>query len=177
MQLGIVSPDGRDGMIEHARQFADSRIPFIFDPGQGMPMFSGDELMNFLEQATYLTLNDYECKLFQEKTGKSLKQLAAHVEAMIVTKGGEGSDIHAHGKVHAIPAAKTGPLVDPTGCGDAYRAGLLYGIAKGMDWEITGRMAALLGAIKIEQHGTQNHTFDRDAFAARYKQSFGHALA
>ena len=177
IKLGIVSPDGRDGMIEHARQFADSRIPFIFDPGQGMPMFSGDELMNFLEQATYLTLNDYECKLFQEKTGKSLKQLAAQVEAMIVTKGGEGSDIHAHGKVHAIPAAKTGPLVDPTGCGDAYRAGLLYGIAKGMDWEITGRMAALLGAIKIEQHGTQNHTFDRDAFAARYKQSFGHALA
>ncbi len=176
IKLGIVSPDGRDGMIEHARQFADSRIPFIFDPGQGMPMFSGDELMNFLEQATYLTLNDYECKLFQEKTGKSLKQLAAQVEAMIVTKGGEGSDIHAHGKVHAIPAAKTGPLVDPTGCGDAYRAGLLYGIAKGMDWEVTGRMAALLGAIKIEQHGTQNHTFDRDAFAARYKESFGHAL-
>ncbi len=176
IKLGIVSPDGRDGMIEHARQFADSHIPFIFDPGQGMPMFSGDELMNFLEQATYLTFNDYECKLFQEKTGKSLKQLAAQVTAMIVTKGGEGSDIHVGGKVHIIPAAKTGPLVDPTGCGDAYRAGLLYGIAKDMDWEMTGRMAALLGAIKIEQHGTQNHTFGRDSFAARYKESFGHAL-
>ncbi len=177
IKLGIVSPDGRDGMMEHARQFADSHIPFIFDPGQGMPMFSGAELMTFLEQATYLTLNDYECKLLQEKTGKSLKQLAAQVEAMIVTKGGEGSDIYVNGKVHAIPAAKTGPLVDPTGCGDAYRAGLLYGIAQGMDWEVTGRMAALLGAIKIEQHGTQNHTFDRDAFGVRYKLSFGHALA
>jgi adenosine kinase len=177
IKLGIVSPDGRDGMLQHARQFADSRIPFIFDPGQGMPMFSGTELMTFLEQATYLTLNDYECKLLQEKTGKSRKQLAAQVEALIVTKGGEGSDIHIKDKVHAIPAAKTGPLVDPTGCGDAYRAGLLYGIAQGMDWEVTGRMAALLGAIKIEQHGTQNHTFDRDAFGARYKQSFGHALA
>ncbi len=176
IKLGIVSPDGRDGMMEHARQFADSKIPFIFDPGQGMPMFSGSELMTFLEQATYLTLNDYECKLLQEKTGKSLKQLVAQVEALIVTKGGEGSDIHVGNKVHAIPAAKTGPLVDPTGCGDAYRAGLLYGIAQGMDWEVTGRMAALLGAIKIEQHGTQNHTFDRDAFAARYKQSFGQAL-
>ena len=176
IKLGIVSPDGRDGMMEHARQFADSGIPFIFDPGQGMPMFSGAELMTFLEQATYLTLNDYECKLLQEKTGKPLKQLVKQVEALIVTKGGEGSDIHVGGKVHAIPAAKTGPLVDPTGCGDAYRAGLLYGIARGMDWEVTGRMAALLGAIKIEQHGTQNHTFDRDAFAARYKQSFGHAM-
>ena len=174
--LGIVSPDGRDGMIQHARQFADAKTPFIFDPGQGMPMFSGDELLKFLDQATFLTANDYECKLLQEKTGKSLKQLAERVDALIVTKGGQGSEIHAQGKAHNIPTAKAAQLVDPTGCGDAYRAGLLYGIEHGMDWEITGRMAALMGAIKIEHHGTQNHIFERAAFDARFKQSFGTAL-
>jgi adenosine kinase len=173
--LGIVSPDGRDGMLQHARQFADAEIPFIFDPGQGMPMFSGDELLAFLEQATYVTLNDYECKLFLERTGKTVKQLAERVDAVIVTQGGKGSEIHAGGKLHTIPAAKTAQLVDPTGCGDAYRAGLLYGIAHGMDWEVTGRIAALLGACKIEHHGTQNHRVDRAAFAQRYKETFGHS--
>ncbi len=176
IKLGIVSPDGRDGMLTHARQFADAGIPFIFDPGQGMPMFGGEELLAFLDQATYLTVNDYECKLLMDKTGKSLKDLAARVQAMIVTRGGEGSDIHAGGKLHKIPVAKTAALVDPTGCGDAYRAGLLYGIARNMDWEVTGRIAALLGAIKIEQHGTQNHEFDHAAVARRFKESFGYEL-
>jgi len=177
VKLGIVSPDGRDGMIMHARQFADAGIPFVFDPGQGMPMFGSEELLAFLEQATYLTLNDYECKLFMDKTGKSQKDLADRVQAMIVTRGGEGSEIHAGGKVHKIPVAKTAQLVDPTGCGDAYRAGLLYGLSNGMDWETTGRVAALLGAMKIEQHGTQNHNFDRDVFAQRFKDSFGYSFA
>ena len=175
--LGIVSPDGRDGMIQHARQFAEAGIPFVFDPGQGLPMFSGEELMAFIEQATYLTLNDYECKLFQEKTGKTVKQLAERVDALIMTRGGEGSEIHAKGKVHKIPVAKTSQLVDPTGCGDAYRSGLLYGINKGMDWETTGRIAALMGAIKIEHHGTQNHALERSAIAERYKETFGSSLA
>lgn len=177
VKLGIVSPDGRDGMITHAQQFAQAGIPFIFDPGQGLPMFGGEELLAFLEQASYLTLNDYECKLFMDKTGKSQKELAARVKAMIVTRGGEGSEIHTGGKVHKIPVAKTAVVIDPTGCGDAYRAGLLYGIVNGMDWEITGRIAALLGAIKIEQHGTQNHEFNRASFAQRYKESFGSSFA
>jgi adenosine kinase len=177
IKLGIVSPDGRDGMLSHAHQFADAGIPFVFDPGQGMPMFGGAELLAFLEQASYLTLNDYECKLFMDKTGKSQKELAARVEALIVTRGGEGSEIHVNGKRHQIPAAPVQSINDPTGCGDAYRAGLLYGITRGLDWETTGRIAALLGAIKIEQHGTQNHALERDAFAVRFKESFGYSFA
>lgn len=174
VKLGIVSPDGRDGMIEHAAQFAEAGIPFIFDPGQGMPMFKAPELNTFLEQATYLTLNDYEAKLFQEKSGRSLKEIAARVQALVVTKGGSGSQIHVNGKVHEIPVARPANLADPTGCGDAYRAGLLYGIAHGMDWETIGRIAALMGAIKIEHPGTQRHEFSRDEFAERFNDSFGY---
>ena len=177
VKLGIVSPDGRDGMITHAQQFAQAGIPFIFDPGQGLPMFGGEELLAFLEQASYLTLNDYECKLFMDKTGKSQNELAARVQAMIVTRGGEGSEIHAGGKLYKIPVAKPTAVVDPTGCGDAYRAGLLHGIVQGMDWETTGRLAALLGALKIEQHGTQNHEFDRASFDDLSRTERGQARA
>jgi len=176
VKLGIVSPDGRDGMLMHARQFAEADIPFIFDPGQGLPMFSGKELLTFLDEATYLSLNDYECSLFEDKTGKSKKELAERVQAMIVTHGGEGSEIIANGKTVQVPAAKIAAVVDPTGCGDAYRAGLLYGISKGMDWETTGRIAALLGAIKIEQHGTQNHEIAPAAFGERFKKAFGYSF-
>lgn len=176
VSLGIVSPDGRDGMLLHAQQFASAGIPFIFDPGQGMPMFGGPELDAFLEQATYLSVNDYECKLFQERTGTSLRELAARVDGLILTKGGEGSEIHAKGKTHVIPAAKAQRIADPTGCGDAYRAGLLYGIARGMDWETTGRIAALMGAIKIEHHGTQNHRVDPDEFSDRFRREFGYTF-
>ncbi len=174
IELGIVSPDGRDGMIEHARDFAQAGIPFIFDPGQGMPMFNSEELEVFLQQASYLSVNDYEARLFQDKTGKSLKQLAARVKALIVTKGGQGSEIHTGGKVLPIPPAKPNTLADPTGCGDAYRAGLLYGLARGFDWATTGRVASLLGALKIERHGTQNHRFTAQAFQDRFSQEFGY---
>jgi adenosine kinase len=176
VNLGIVSPDGRDGMIEHAEQFAAAGVPFIFDPGQGLPMFGGEDLERFLEQATYLTVNDYEFQLMQEKTGLSQKQIAERVEATIVTKGGEGSEIHTREKSYSIPAAKAAALNDPTGCGDAYRSGLLYGLAGGMDWETTGRIASLMGAVKIEAHGTQNHRFERAEFDARFRESFGYAL-
>ncbi len=176
VSLGIVSPDGRDGMLLHARQFADAGIPFIFDPGQGMPMFDGSELDKFLEQATYLTLNDYECKLFQERTGKSLQALAERVEGLIVTRGGQGSEIYAGGRTYQVPAAAARQVVDPTGCGDAYRAGLLYGIARGIDWETTGRIAALMGAIKIEHHGTQNHHLEPVEFAERFRSEFGYSF-
>jgi len=174
--LGIVSPDGYEGMIEHARQFAEAGIPFVFDPGQGLPMFNGQELKSFLDQATYLSVNDYESRLMQEKTGLSLAQIGERVEAMIVTKGGEGSEIHCQGKVHQIPAARPRKLTDPTGCGDAYRSGLLAGLARGMDWETTGRLASMMGALKIEKHGTQNHSFKEDEFADRYRESFGTML-
>ena len=174
--IGIVSPDGRDGMIEHAEQFAEAGIPFIFDPGQGMPMFNGDDLLRFTEQATWITLNDYEAQLFEERTGLSPHEIAERVEALIITRGGEGSHIYTAQHRIDIPAAAVATLSDPTGCGDAYRAGLLYGLMNDMDWETTGRIASLLGAIKIEKHGTQNHQFTRDEFDQRFQEAFGRSL-
>jgi adenosine kinase len=173
--LGIVAPDGRDGMQQHAREFHEAAIPFIFDPGQGLPMFNGDELMDFVNLADYLTVNDYEGQLLQERTGKSLETLARQVKALIVTKGAQGSIIHAGGKTFDIPSAKPAAILDPTGCGDAYRAGLLYGIAHGMDWAVTGRLASLLGSLKIAQRGGQNHVFTRDDIAVQYQAHFGAA--
>jgi adenosine kinase len=174
--LGMVSPDGRQGMLDHAEQFAAAGVPFIFDPGQGMPLFDGDNLERFAELATWLAFNDYEAKLMQERTGRSMRQLARQVEAVIVTRGGEGSSIYTRDKVYDIPAAPVSRLVDPTGCGDAYRAGVLYGLQHQLDWELTGRVAALMGAIKIEHAGTQNHSFTRDEFAARFEEAFGMRL-
>ncbi len=174
--LGIVSPDGRDGMIEHARQFAEADIPFIFDPGQGMPMFDGDDLKTFVEQATYVTVNDYEMQLLQERTGLSPHEVAERVDALIVTLGGEGSHIYTSNKRIDIPCAQAEAIVDPTGCGDAFRGGLLYGIMNNMDWETTGRVASLMGSLKIEQHGTQNHSFSMDDFRDKYKKAFDRCL-
>lgn len=174
--LGIVAPDGRDGMVEHAAQFAEANIPFIFDPGQGLPMFDGAELLRFLEQATWAAFNDYEFQLLQQRTGKSKDELARKVEALIVTHGAKGSSIYTAGQCIDIPIAKPAALSDPTGCGDAYRAGLLYGLMNNMDWNTTGRVAALMGAIKIEHHGTQNHHFEKDEFNTRFKESFGYTL-
>ncbi len=174
--LGIVSPDGRQGMIDHAEQFAAAGVPFIFDPGQGMPLFDGDNLNRFADIATWLAFNDYEAKLMEERTGKSMEQLARQVEAVIVTRGGEGSTIYTRHKIYGIPVAPAARLADPTGCGDAYRAGLLYGLQHQLDWELTGRVAALMGALKIEHPGTQNHTFTRAEFAGRFEEAFGMRL-
>lgn len=171
--LGIVAPDGRDGMQKHARDFAAADVPFVFDPGQGLPMFSGDDLMEFLRLANYACFNDYEAQLACDRTGRSLEQLAGEVKALIVTRGGEGSHIYANGQRHDIPCVKAGAVVDPTGCGDAYRAGLLYGIAEGWDWEKTGRLAAVMGAIKIAHRGGQNHRSNRAEIGARYAEAFG----
>ena len=171
--LGTVSPDGREGMIAHAQQFADAGIPFLFDPGQGLPMFNGEELLQFIEQATWVAVNDYEAQMIAERTGHSVAELATKVEAFIVTRGGEGSQIHFENSVLEIPAAKPAAIKDPTGCGDAYRAGLLYGLQNKLSWEQTGRIASLLGAIKIAVPGTQNHSFSRSEFAQAYQQAFG----
>lgn len=172
VSIGIVSPDGRDGMIEHAEQFAEAGIPFIFDPGQGMPMFNGEDLLRFTTQATWITLNDYEAQLFEERTGLSPHEIAERVEALIITRGGEGSIIYTKEHRIDIPAASVTAINDPTGCGDAYRAGLLYGLMHDMDWETTGRIASLMGAIKIEQPGTQNHRFTREGFDRRFQEAF-----
>ena len=174
--LGIVAPDGRNGMLEHAQQFVAAGIPFIFDPGQGMPMFDGNDLKHFIEQANWVTVNDYESQLMQERTGWSEEEIARHVEALIVTRGAQGSTIYTGESRIDVPCAKASQLKDPTGCGDAYRAGLLYGLMQGFEWDVTGRIAALLGAIKIEHAGTQNHRFTRDEFATRYEQAFGSKL-
>ncbi len=174
--IGIIAPDGRDGMVEHAAQFHAAGIPFIFDPGQGMPMFGGDDLMAFMKQATWAAFNDYELQLIQQRTGKSLEELAKLVDALIVTHGAKGSSIYTDGKHLEIPVAKADKVADPTGCGDAYRAGLLYGLMNSLDWDTTGRVAALMGAVKVECAGTQNHSFTRDEFDARFKEGFGYAL-
>ena len=171
--IGIVSPDGKQGMQEHAEQFAELGIPFIFDPGQGMPMFNGEELLQFLALASYATFNDYESELVQERTGLSLEQIAEKVDALIITLGGKGSKIYTQGKCIEIPAVEVTQIQDPTGCGDAYRAGLLYGLMNDYDWEVTGRIASLLGGIKIEHNGTQNHVFSMAEFKQRYQDTFG----
>jgi adenosine kinase len=176
IRIGMVSPDGRQGMIDHASQFADAGIPFIFDPGQGLPMFDREDLNTFIDQASWVSVNDYELQLLQERTGMSPHEIAERVEALIVTLGGEGSHIYTDKQRIDIPAAPVTRLNDPTGCGDAYRGGLLFGLMNQLDWETTGRIAALMGAIKIEQHGTQNHSFTLDEFRSRYRSSFGDSL-
>jgi len=173
IEVGIVSPDGKLGMQQHAKEFVEAGIPFIFDPGQGMPMFSGEELLELLELATWATFNDYESELMQERTGFTLEQIAEKVDALVITLGGEGSKIYSKGECIDIPAVKAKELKDPTGCGDAFRAGLLFGILSEYDWATTGRIASLLGAIKIEHHGTQNHSFTMAQFKQRYQDSFG----
>ncbi|MBS1198700.1 MAG: carbohydrate kinase family protein [Proteobacteria bacterium] len=174
--LGIVAPDGREGMLQHASDFAGRGIPFIFDPGQGLPMFNGAELLEFMRLATYACFNDYEAKLLADRCGRSVEELALEVEALIVTRGGEGSTIYAQGQRFDIPCVQAEQVVDPTGCGDAYRAGLLFGISNGYDWSTTGQLASLMGSIKIAHRGGQNHQFEREQINERYRQAFGKSL-
>jgi adenosine kinase len=169
--IGIVAPDGRQAMIEHAAQFVAAGIPFIFDPGQGLPMFGAAELKTFIAQARWVAVNDYEWGMLQQKTGLSAQDIAAQVDALVVTRGSEGSQIHTAGRTLSIPSAKPAAVVDPTGCGDAYRAGLIHGLLHGLDWEATGRIASLMGALKIESLGPQNYHFTQAEFERRLQQS------
>ena len=171
--LGIVAPDGRQAMIEHAAQFAAAKIPFIFDPGQGLPMFGAEDLKTFIRQARWVAVNDYEWGLLQQKTGFTVSDITAQVEALVVTRGAEGSVIYTKGETLTIPCATPKTVVDPTGCGDAYRAGLIHGLLHGLDWETTGRVASLMGAIKIESRGPQNHSFTAAELDRRYRDNFG----
>src|SRR5690606_28466888 len=170
---GIVGPNGKQAMIDHARGLADAGIPFVFDPGQGMPMFDGVELRRFIEAATAVVVNDYEAAMLVERTGMSHEAIASEVDALIITKGGEGSELYHGGSREQIAAAPVRGTVDPTGCGDAYRGGLLYGLASGWDWLRCARLGSVMGAIKIECQGPQNHPIDRDAIAARFEQAWG----
>jgi adenosine kinase len=172
--LALVGPEGRDGMLAHARSLAERGVPFLFDPGQAMPLFSGEELSWFVARARYVAMNDYEARLFAAKSGRDLDELARGVAALVITHGAQGSEIRAQGRVLQIPPAPAGHIVDPTGCGDAFRGGLLYGIAQGLDWEVCGRLGSVMGAIKIEHHGGQKHRATREQIAARYAEAFGH---
>ena len=173
IKLGIVAPDGRDGMLQHAREFHAAGVPFVFDPGQGLPMFGADELNRFVEMASYVTVNDYEGRMLQERSGRKLEELARGVKALVVTLGAKGSLVMANGRSLEIPAVPAAKVVDPTGCGDAYRAGLLYGIAAGFDLPVAARLASVLGSIKIGSRGGQNHHYSRDEIAERYRESYG----
>ncbi|MFT7228339.1 MAG: adenosine kinase [Methylophilaceae bacterium] len=171
IDVAIIAPDGRDGMFQHAKECFDAKIPFMFDPGQGLPMFNGEELMHFIDMATYLAVNDYEAQVLQDKTGLTLDQIAVKVDSLIVTLGAEGSHIYADGQRHVIPSVKPTAVVDPTGCGDAYRAGLLYGIVRKWDWPTCGRLAATMGSIKIASRGGQNHKPSRENIESIYSQA------
>ena len=174
--LAIVSPDGRQGMVEHARDLSAAGIPYVFDPGQGLPMFSGDELMQMMRGARALAVNDYEARVVEQKTGRSVAEIARTVEAVVVTRGAEGSEVHAGGRVEQVPAVKAAALVDPTGCGDAYRAGLLYGMARGWSWRKCASLASVMGSIKIGHRGGQNHAPAREEIARRFAAAFGEEL-
>ncbi len=173
IELGIIAPDGRDGMMQHAREFFEAGIPFMFDPGQGLPMFNGEELLDFINKANYIAVNDYEGQLLQERTGRKLESIANEAKALIVTKGAQGSSIYADGKQLEIPCVKPTEIVDPTGCGDASRAGILYGIANKMDWKTTGQLGSLMGALKIAQRGGQNHQHSQEEIDQLYFENFG----
>ena len=174
IRWGMVSPDGRQGMIEHAEQFAAAGTPFVFDPGQGLPMFGAEELVRFIELADVVAVNDYEGKMLSQRTGLSDRAIAERVGAYIITRGAKGSIIMADGEQVEIPPAAPEAVVDPTGCGDAYRAGVLFGLLRGADWQTTGRIASLMGAVKVESAGTQNHFFDPESFSQRFTASFGY---
>jgi adenosine kinase len=174
--LGVVAPDGRDGMVQHAAQFAAAGIPWLFDPGQGLPLFSGPELQALVDEATWVAVNDYESQLLQERTRWSAADIAGRVRGYIVTRGAEGSVIFAGGREHVIPPAPPERVVDPTGCGDAYRAGLLFGLMNELDWDTTGRIASLMGSIKIAHAGTQTHRFDMNDFKQRFRAAYGRGL-
>ena len=158
IDLAIIAPDGKDGMIQHANECVKKNIPFLFDPGQGIPMFDKDELKLFIDQARYIALNDYELQLILDKTSFNLNDLTNSVDALIVTKGSKGSVIYSKKDKINIEAIPVETPVDPTGCGDAFRAGLIYGIVNNLDWEKSGKLASVMGAIKIKYQGGQNHS-------------------
>ncbi len=174
VKLAIIAPDGRDGMLQHAKDCTDLKVPFIFDPGQGLPMFNGAELEHFIELATYVAVNDYEASLLTERTGLTLESIASRLSALVVTRGEQGAEIFTAGQRIDIPCVKVDQVIDPTGCGDAFRAGMLFGLTSDMDWATTGRLASLMGAIKITHQGGQNHAPSTAEIEDRFHEEFGY---
>ena len=160
IKLGIISPDGRDAMLEHAAQFVAAGIPFVFDPGQGLPMFNGAELTQFIEQATWVTVNDYEGKMLCDRTGLSLADISRKVKGLVVTLGGEGCDVWVDGERERVQAVQPAAVVDPTGCGDAWRGALLFGLEQGWPLARCAELGNKVGALKIAQRGPQNYVLD-----------------
>lgn len=160
VRLGIISPDGRDAMLQHAEQFRAADIPFVFDPGQGLPMFDGTELAGFVEQSSWVTVNDYEGKMLCERTGWSPADISRKVRGMVITLGHEGSDVWVDGACTRVPPVKAASVVDPTGCGDAYRGGLLYGLEQGWPLARCAELGNRMGSHKIAHRGPQNYTVD-----------------
>ncbi len=173
--IAIIAPDGKRAMIEHARELFELNIPFIFDPGQGLPMFNKDELLIFISQASWITLNDYELEVLKENSGLSTKEIAKQVQALIITKGASGCDIYLQNEVLEVKGVKA-KAVDPTGCGDAYRAGIIFGIKNNLDWHSTAKLANLIGAIKVEVSGPQNHSFNLNSIQKLYHQKYNTKL-
>lgn len=171
--FAIVAPNGKEAMLAHARQFREAGVPFVFDPGQGLPMFDGAELRGLVESATAVAVNDYEAAMLSERTGWSEAQIASRVRALVVTLGADGSQVWVDGRCTRIPACAVQATVDPTGCGDAFRGGLLYGLSNGWDWVRSARLGSVLGAIKMEHQGAQNHPLDRAVVAQRHAQAYG----
>jgi len=174
IKIGIVAPDGKQAMIQHSRDFVEEGIPHIFDPGQGMTLFNGDELKQFIKDARYIVVNDYEFQLLKERTGMDGDAIARQVEAMIVTKGAEGSILRTRDGEQEISSVKPEDVQDPTGCGDAFRSGLLYGLLNDLDLISSCRIGSVMGAIKIAQQGPQNHNPTFDEIVERFFGAYGY---
>jgi adenosine kinase len=173
VRLGVLGPDEREHMIEHARVLAAAKVPFIFDPGEALPLFSRADLERFLAQATWVIVNEHAWQLLQEKTGCTANSVLEQIDALIVTLGARGSRIHTRQGTIPISAATPRGVVDTTGCGDAYRAGLIHGLLHRLDWETAGEIASLMAAMNIESAGPQSHPFTRREFRQRFKENFG----
>jgi len=174
--LGIVAPDGRDAMLQHSRDFERLGIPHIFDPGQAMTLFDGDDLRTFIRQANWLVANDYEFQLIRERTGLSKEQVAEQLEALIITRGGDGSSLITSAGEQQIDIVEATQVLDPTGCGDAYRSGLIYGLQNNLDLVTGCRIGAVMGAFKIAVQGPQNHAPTLDEIVDRFKDTFGYSF-
>tara|TARA_S200000501_G_scaffold377182_1_gene434597 strand:+ start:484 stop:1416 length:933 start_codon:yes stop_codon:yes gene_type:complete len=172
VDIAIISPDGREGMLSHAEDCFKLGIPFIFDPGQGLPMFNKDELLRFIDLSSYLIVNSYESELLQEKTTLSKKQLSEKVKSLIVTHGKNGAELYLNNEHFIFPAIDVKEEVDPTGCGDAFRAGMIYGITNNLQWKTTMELSCLMGAIKISSQGGQNHKLNFDTVKAMFFKNF-----
>lgn len=176
VRLGIVAPDGREGMLQHVQEFAAAGIPFIFDPGQALPILTGDDLVSCIDKASWCTVNDYELQLVVDKTGLTVEQIAERLDALVVTLGAQGSRIYTGGKVVEVSCVPAETIADPTGCGDAYRGGLLYGLDQGWDVVRAAKLASVMGAIKIAHRGGQNYAPSREVIAQRFADAYGETL-